>query len=488
MFWKKDDPNALNQPVPPGWDITALGLLGKGGMSQVFRVRDESLGREVALKVLQPELLKDGDALATFVDEARITAQLDHPNVPPVYALSADTKRSTCFTMKVLEGKTFQQMLEKNHHGGIEALLAALEVMIRVCDAVSFAHSKGIIHCDLKPANVMVGDHGQIYVVDWGLARRKNQLPNKGEDDGRSVGTPAYMAPEQARGNNHLIDERTDVFLLGGMVYRVLVGKPPYVASTAEDTLELARAVTVPAPEVVAGAGRPMPPRLTTICRKAMAPEKENRYQSVSELRKELEDFIHGTARLREQTFQAGDVIITEGEPGACAYIILEGHCQVTRVVAGRKENLRLLGPGEMFGEAAVLTNNPRLATVTALMETRVTVVERTFLQDEMERTSLISLAIRAVASSFLDLNAQTAALLQDQAVSKAGALVLREVALMGRVEADGGRSIPWTVTLTRVAQESGVEASALQTWALRQPGVRIDDVQNRLVLSPASR
>lgn len=106
MFWNKDDPNALNQPIPPGWHITELGLLGKGGMSRVFRVRDESLGREVALKVLRPELLKDDDALETFVDEARITAQLDHPNVPPLYALSADKKRSTCFTMKVRLGRT----------------------------------------------------------------------------------------------------------------------------------------------------------------------------------------------------------------------------------------------------------------------------------------------------------------------------------------------------------------------------------------------
>ncbi|MBL8934980.1 MAG: protein kinase, partial [Archangium sp.] len=130
MFWKKDDPNGLNQPIPPGWDITELGLLGQGGMSRVFRVRDEALGREVALKVLKPDLLKDDDAVVTFIDEAAITAQLDHPNVPPVYALSADKKRSTCFTMKVLEGFTFQQMLEKRKNDGVEGLFAALEVMI----------------------------------------------------------------------------------------------------------------------------------------------------------------------------------------------------------------------------------------------------------------------------------------------------------------------------------------------------------------------
>ena len=102
MFWKKDDPNGLNQPIPPGWDITELGLLGQGGMSRVYRVRDETLGREVAFKVLRPELLKEDEARERFIEEAKITAQLDHPNIPPVYALAAEKKKSTCFTMKVL--------------------------------------------------------------------------------------------------------------------------------------------------------------------------------------------------------------------------------------------------------------------------------------------------------------------------------------------------------------------------------------------------
>ncbi|MCA2976684.1 MAG: cyclic nucleotide-binding domain-containing protein [Myxococcaceae bacterium] len=488
MFWKKDDESTLTQPVPPGWDITGLGLLGKGGMARVFRVRDEALGREVALKVLRPELLKQDEALATFVDEARITAQLDHPNVPPVYALSNDRKRSTCFTMKVLEGQTFQHMLEQPRQGGIEALFAAIEVLLRVCDAVAFAHEKGIFHCDLKPGNVMVGTHGQIYVVDWGLARRRERLPKPGEDDRRAVGTPAYMAPEQARGQNHLIDERTDTFLLGGMLYRVLAGKPPYVAATAEATLELARVGAPPPPETVAPPGRPMPPGLLAICRKALSPEKADRFQTAGALRKELEDFMHGTAKLPEQVFQPGDVIVREGDPGDCAYIVLDGHCQVTRLVAGKRENLRLLGPGEMFGEAAVLTNNPRLATVTAIMETRVAVVQRSFLKDEMERTSLISLAIRAVASAFVDLNGQTAALLADQAVARAWEFVLREVAFSGRAEADGARSIAWRATLARAAEASGVEPGLITRRVQRQPGVRLDEVQDRLVVSPPRR
>jgi CRP-like cAMP-binding protein len=227
-----------------------------------------------------------------------------------------------------------------------------------------------------------------------------------------------------------------------------------------------------------------MPPRLVSICKKALSPDMAQRYANVGEFRREVEDFIHGTARLPERVFEPGEVVVKEGEPGDCAYIILDGHCQVTRVVAGKKQNLRLLGPGEMFGEAAVLTQNPRLATVTALMETRVAVVDRSFLQDEMERTSLIALAIRAVASSFLDLNGQTAALLHDQALSKAVEQVLLELALRGRVEADGSRSIPWDVTLSRVAGQSGLDAEAIQKRVLKVSGVRLDEREQRLVLA----
>ena len=134
---KEVDENALSQPVPAGWAIVDLGLLGKGGMSRVYRVRDQSLDREVALKVLRPELVKETSAHVRFVDEAKITAQLDHPNIPPVYALASEKKKTTCFTMKVLEGETLQQMLERRKHEGVEALFAALEVLVRVCDAVA---------------------------------------------------------------------------------------------------------------------------------------------------------------------------------------------------------------------------------------------------------------------------------------------------------------------------------------------------------------
>jgi eukaryotic-like serine/threonine-protein kinase len=477
-FGKKrpDDGETLRQPIPSGWAVVDKGLLGAGGMSLVYRVNDESLGREVAFKVLRPEFLKEGSAVQRFIDEARITAQLDHPNIPPVYALAADKRRSTCFTMKLLEGVSLQQQLEKNAREGIDGLFAALDVLVRVCEAVAFAHARGVLHLDLKPGNVMVGAFGQIYVVDWGLARRVSELPNAQEDTGSSNGTPAYMAPEQARGQNHALDARTDVFALGGILYRVLTGRAPYTAGTSDATRELAMKCAVTPPEQLARSdGQSLPRRLVTVCMKALSENPDGRYQDALEFKRELEEFIRGGAQLPRLSFKAGEAIVREGEVGDAAYVILEGHCQANREVAGKTQTLRLLGPGEMFGETAVLTGTQRIATVVALMDTTVAVVEQQTLQEEMGRTSFMALAIRSVAASFRDLNGQTAALLERQRLDKAVELVLRELALRGGQGPDGGRSTPWRPLLAKLVTQTGLPAEALEQRVLREEGLTVN-------------
>ena len=482
---RADDGHALTQPIPPGWRVVDLGLLGSGGMSRVYRVRDETLGREVAFKVLRPELAKEDAALERFVEEAQITAQLDHPNIPPVYALSSDRKKSTCFTMKVLEGQSLQQQIEANEDKDVDGLFAALDVMVRVCDAVAFAHARGILHLDLKPSNVMVGEYGQIYLVDWGLARRKAKLPAPKDDDETAHGTPAYMAPEQARGQNHALDERTDIFALGGMLYRILTGRPPYVAATGQRTFELAVKANIYPPDQVATMGQAMPRRLVAICMKALEPDPDRRYQTVGELKRELEDFIRGTARLPEKVFKAGEAIIREGETGDAAYVILDGHCQANRAVGGKTQMLRLLGPGEMFGETAVLTGSPRSATVIALMDTTVAVVDRTFLQEEMERTSLIALAIRTVAASFLDLNGQTVTLMGEQTRVKALEMALTELALKGRDGPGKCRWVPLKALVAKITAGTGLTPEVILERLERQPGLSLEHATDKLVLKP---
>ncbi|MDP1828929.1 MAG: protein kinase [Archangium sp.] len=478
---REDDGKSLTQPLPEGWQVVDLGLLGSGGMARVYRVRDEVLGREVALKVLRPELLKEDAALASFVTEARITAQLDHPNIPAVYALGSERKRSSVFTMKVLEGQTLQEQLEQDEREGLGGLPEALEVLLRICDALAFAHSKGVLHLDLKPSNVIVADFGQIYLVDWGIARRKSELPKGPVEVRTAQGTPNYMAPEQAAGELWKFDERTDIFALGGMLYRVLCGKAPHASSTADQAMEKAVAGVVTPPDVVA-AGRkraPVPRRLVAICMKALAKDPAERYQTVEAFQRDLERYTRGLAQLPQRSFKAGEAIITEGEPGDAAYVIIEGSCLASRLVGGQPQELRRLNPGELFGEAAVFTGQPRSATVTAVTDTVVGIVDQAALREEMDRTSFMSLAIRTVASTFLDLDRQLVKQRQQ------GQVV--EYALRHLVAA-GARSTPWKPLLHKLVELSGEPEAEVSAWVLGATGFALEGDSLVVLPLPAQR
>jgi len=465
-FGKKrvDDGKSLTQPLPEGWNVVDLGLLGSGGMARVYRVRDEVLGREVALKVLRPELVKEEAAIAGFVNEARITAQLDHPNIPAVYALASDRKRSSVFTMKVLEGQTLQQMLEENEAEGVDGLSAALDVLLHICDALAFAHSKGVLHLDLKPSNVIVGGFGQIYLVDWGIARRKAELPKEPVAASSSQGTPNYMSPEQAAGELWKFDERTDVFALGGILYRVLCGRAPHASSTVEKAHEKALLGAVTPPDVVVNGKRTLPRRLVSICMKALVADPAHRYQSVEAFQKDLERYAHGLSQLPRRTFAPGEAIISEGEPGDAAYVIISGSCVATRTVGGQKQELRKLTTGELFGEAAVFTGQPRSATVTAVSETVVGIVDQAALREEMDRTSFMSLAIRTVASTFLDLDRQ---LVQQRQQSQVVQGALRALIGSGRAE--------WKPLLASLVQRSGASEADVTAWVLGAEGLVLE-------------
>jgi serine/threonine-protein kinase len=463
--WESMSPEEL-QGILPEYEI--LGILGRGGTSTVYRVRDGTLGREVALKVLSPRLMDEQLVLEKFVNEARITAQLDHPNIPAVYTLVPDKERLSVFTMKMLEGRTLDQMIEQNDRENGDGLTAAIEVLLRICDALAFAHSKGMLHLDLKPSNVIIAEFGQIYLVDWGIAQRKADMPKAPGGKCTVEGTPAYMAPEQATGEQWKLDERTDIFALGGLLYRILCRRAPHAAPTAEQMLTLAANAEVTPPDVVAAeTGRTLPRRLVAICMKAMASDPEQRYQHVREFQQDLENYARGLARLPQRTFKAGEIIIAEGDPGDAAYVLVSGECAATRIVDGQLRELRRLRAGEMFGEAAVFTGQPRSATVRAVTDTVVGVVEKAALIEEMERTSFMSLAIRTVASTFLDLDRQLVRQRQERNVVETA---LRHVAVHG----EGGRA-PWKSLLAALTQNTGASEAEVSSWVLGAPGVSLD-------------
>ncbi len=303
-----DQPRAQFPPASLPGRYQYLGPIGSGGMGAVCSVRDLDLLRCVAMKVLGQDAARNPENVRRFVREAQITAELDHPNIVPVYERGQDRHGNHYFTMKRVDGRTLAEWIDAVGRPTTTApvLHQMLAAVTKVCDGLAFAHSRGVLHCDVKPENIMVGSFGQAYLMDWGVACSLDERPKAAwlpvqipaRDDpavplfrGGLNGTPAFMAPEQAFGYTHLVDERTDVFGLGAVLYTILLGRPPFHGSDMNAVISAARAGAVSFDGGGAGAdaSAPLPPELRRIAARAMARERQNRYQGVLDLQRELQ-------------------------------------------------------------------------------------------------------------------------------------------------------------------------------------------------------
>lgn len=251
-------------------DFALAGELGRGGMAVVWLAEQLPLARDVAIKcACDPG---DPEASLLLLREAMITGQLEHPNIVPVHAL-VGTEHGPAVVLKRLSGCTWDALIRREE-GSLER---DLEIFAQVLNAVAFAHSRGVIHRDIKPANVMIGDYGEVYLLDWGVARRMDDPPSDA-----IVGTPRYMAPEMAEG---LADARTDVFLLGATLHEVLTGETRHRGESALEVLYAAMHVEPYAygPEV--------PEELAAICNRACARDPEARFPDVESLREAIAVF-----------------------------------------------------------------------------------------------------------------------------------------------------------------------------------------------------
>ena len=229
----------------PGYDI--VGELGRGGMGAVFKGRDPELGRELAVKVLLQDLQENPRSVQRFLEEAQVGGQLQHPGVVPVYAAGRLPDQRPYFTMKLVEGRTLAALLKERPNPAHD-LPRFLQIFEQICQTAAYAHSRGVIHRDLKPLNVMVGAFGEVQVMDWGLAkvlegrgvRTTRPAQAARSEAGSVVGTPAYMAPEQACGDADGLDERSDVFGLGAVLCEILTGTPPYKTKDRGDLMRQA--------------------------------------------------------------------------------------------------------------------------------------------------------------------------------------------------------------------------------------------------------
>ena len=401
--------------------------IARGGMATIHVGLDRALERRVAIKQIHDGHQHSMLAVRSFIREAQITGQLDHPNIVPVHELAIDEQERLFFSMKLVEGRTLKDMIDalRSSHDRVDSrgytiataiehadLLRLLDVFFKVLDATAFAHSRGVVHCDLKPDNVMVGDYGQVYLMDWGVAKilpppgadanvrghwLVDKLPLPSANQTMIMGSPAYMSPEQARGDQRMINQRSDIFALGAMLFEILTGHPPYQGRSAVDVLLQAEDAEATLPEHL-----PIARELRRIVATAMAADPRERYLQVEDMQVDLLGFMRGGGNFPHQTFAAGQWIIREDEVGDAAYIVISGRCEVLKRRPGAMESLRTLGPGEVFGETAILASTLRTASVRALTEVVAVIVTAEVLEREVDAMKpWMGAFIRALAQRF---------------------------------------------------------------------------------------
>jgi len=287
---------------PVTTDFEIVGVLGEGGMGRVLLARQKSLQRDVALKVLKVDESRR-DIVNTLLTEAVITGSIEHPNIVPVHALGRDKNGLPVLVMKRIDGVCWRKLFEHPEHPLWPSLCADktfrfdvhLEILMAVCNAAHYAHSRGVIHCDIKLDNVMMGGFGEVYLVDWGIAVNiadNRQRSSDPEDFAAPVGTLAYMAPEMALGNRSQIDVRTDVYLLGATLHFLLTGKPRHIGENPLDLLISAR------DSDPFDYGPSVPSELAAICNRAMHVDSEQRFPSALAFRQALEVYQRHRASL----------------------------------------------------------------------------------------------------------------------------------------------------------------------------------------------
>jgi serine/threonine protein kinase/formylglycine-generating enzyme required for sulfatase activity len=304
-----------------------LGLIARGGFGEVRRALDQHLGRVVAIKLLHGDLTDTAHIRVRFLKEAKLTAGLEHPGIVPVHDWGILEDGRLWFSMREVRGTTLRSLIEELHASAVEGVFRTtasgwtfrrlVDAFARACQAVAFAHRRGVVHRDLKPDNIMIGELGEVLVMDWGLGRRtadaeETDLPGIDEDSpefqaeltqlGDVLGTPAYMPPEQASGAKHLHGLHSDVYSLGAILYHLLSGKKPYEGGKISVLNQVRQGPPTPVLEVAQG--KAVPAELLAICTRAMRPKISDRYLDAEALASEVVAWLDGVRR-REQALAA---------------------------------------------------------------------------------------------------------------------------------------------------------------------------------------
>jgi len=401
----------------------------RGGMGAIHKVFDLDLLRLSAMKVMLPAFKSEERHLKAFITEAKITGLLEHPCIIPVHEMGFSRQTGMYFTMKLARGESLRNILGELERNNPEYrqqynIYRMMGIFRKVCDALSFAHSRDIIHQDLKPHNIMVGKYGEVLLMDWGIAKyignpedetdpvcREILLEifelTKGEP-GQIKGTPSYMSPEQTMGDPNMLDKRSDIFLLGSTLYQMMTLQAPYSGGDVYDIIGKAMTGQFTPPQKHTP-GWLIPEEICRIISRAMAFNKQDRYASVDDMIRDIDDFLEGCWTDHEKKiFAPGEMLMREGDAGEEAYMILRGRVQVFREAAGQRVVLGLLTEGDIVGEMALIANDTRSASVEAIDQTEVSVLkQQVFSQSLKKLPRWIEKIVQSLAGRLTDANAK---------------------------------------------------------------------------------
>ncbi|MBK7974027.1 MAG: protein kinase [Deltaproteobacteria bacterium] len=472
--------------------------VGEGGSAAVYAALDHGLERRVAVKIIHPSPEPDERAEARFVEEAQLTGQLEHPNIVPIHEIGATVEGRLYFGMKLVSGRALSELLAERPPGARDErdLRERVKILVKVCDALAFAHAHGVVHRDLKPENILVGEFGEVYVMDWGIALRVPSAasaasPASGSGRfaatqpldrlGTIIGTPEYMAPEQALGDTHRIEPRTDVFGLGAMLYALLTGCPPHREKDDDATILAAQdgVVVDPrerCPELA------LPPALAAIAMRALSAEIADRHPSARAFQDDLERYLRGGDLFPERTFAAGEWIVREGDEADCAFVIVSGACEAGRVEDTGWVVLRRMEAGEVFGETAIFAESRRSASVRAAAATRVTVVPRDALLGNLEGGSWTTPFVRTLAQRFAEQSREVSELHHRTAVAEVGLLAVHEIAARATA---GGLEADLAGVIEALTARTPFDAGRLRVLLGESAAVVIEGARIRVRVSP---
>jgi len=327
--------------------------IGKGGMGEVFLVTDQDLRRQVAMKVLRQDIELGRDRQLHFIAEAQATSQLEHPGIPPVHDIGLTLDGQLYFTMKLVQGRTLGDVMHDLALGQEEVvreynLHKLVSVLERICEPMHFAHEKGVIHRDVKPENVMLGEYGEVHLIDWGIARVEGASDTHEEfgkvetarteagaetQHGAIKGTIPYMSPEQLRGE--VLDCRTDTYALGCLLYEMLTLHAAFEVSDPQLIMKKLSGEVVDV--AVRNPQRRVPETLARTCRKAMATESEERYETADEMAEELRRWLDGRAE-RERRHEEAEKLAAEGGEASQRYRTLHDEINLAEAAAEAEE------------------------------------------------------------------------------------------------------------------------------------------------------